>query len=165
MIGILALHAAPGTGAASSGTPRPAAVAQADAGMKADLQSPHGFMLVVVDLGEGLEHSEAYGDWQWYLQSFIERRRGELPVHRITPQQSRALLPNWPSGLRSATLFANPHGSGLLHRGLVLEPMVYQIGKQFAEYGVVAPESASFGLEPFSWKADERCGPAPKVRR
>jgi uncharacterized protein (DUF1501 family) len=130
----------------------PAAAAAPACGPEADLRAARPFVLVVAAGGEGLKRSEAYGDWQWYLQSFIERRRGGLAVHQVTAARARKLLKNWPAGLQNATLFANPRGKGLLHRGLVLEPEVYQIGKAFAEDGPPAPEAASFGLEPFELK-------------
>jgi hypothetical protein len=132
------------------------ASASAPCGAEADMQAAHAFVLVVIDKGDRIKRSEAYGDWKSYLQSFIERRRGELPVHQVTPEQARLLLANWPRGLRSATLFANPQGKGLLHRGLVLEPKVYQIGKAFAERDAMTPEAASFGLEPFNLQPRSR---------
>jgi len=130
----------------------PAAAATTACGPEADLRAARPFVLVVAAGGDGLKRSEAYGDWQSYLQSFIEQRRGDLAVHQVTAARARKLLRNWPSGLQNATLFANPQGKGLLHRGLVLEPEVYRIGKAFAEGGPPAPEAASFGLHPFVLK-------------
>lgn len=129
-----------------------AAAVKPACGPEADLRAARPFVLVVAASGDGLKRSEAYGDWQWYLQSFIERRRGGLAVHQVTAARARKLLKNWPDGLQHATLFANRRGKGLLHRGLVLEPEVYRIGKAFAEDGAPAPEAASFGLEPFELK-------------
>lgn len=118
-----------------------------------DMRADRAFVLVVVDNADRkLKSSEAYGDWQSYLQSFIKRGRGELPVHEVTPEQVRKVLTKWPRGLRNGTLFATPKGHGLLHRGLVLEPQIYLIGKAWAEGGSAAPEAASYGLEPFTWK-------------
>ncbi len=140
------------------------AAAAPGAGLAADVSAPvaadpplqlptaQPFVLVVADNSARLKRSEAYGDWQAYLTSFIERRRGDLPVHQVGPEKARMLLPNWPRGLRNGTLFVNAQGKGLLHRGLVLEPKVYEIGKAFAERGPTAPEAARYGLAPFRWK-------------
>lgn len=117
------------------------------------LRSGRPFVLVVSDgRDRRLQRSEAYGDWQAYLQSFVERRRGDLTVHHASPEQAQRLLAKWPPDLRNATLFAHPNGTGLLHRGLVLEPEVYTIGKTFAEEGVSSGRAADHGLESFNWK-------------
>lgn len=119
----------------------------------ADMRAGRAFVLVVVDAGDRrLAASEAYGDAHAYLRSFVERSRGEPPVHQLTPAAVRTLLPKWPRSLRNATLFAQPQGRGLLHRGLVLEPAVYAIGKDFIERDTLAAEAGSHGLEPFEWK-------------
>ena len=107
-------------------------------------------VLVVVDTADRkLQASEAYGDWQTYLKTFVERNRGALPVHQVTPDRARALLPQWPRGARNGTLFLNARGQGLLHRGLVLEPQTYVIGKDYAQGGNMLPETPSYGLEAF----------------
>jgi hypothetical protein len=135
---------------------QPQTIASAVTTPEADLLARRAFVLVVIDGADRrLKGSEAYGDWQAYLQSFVARRRGELPVHQVSPEQARKLLPSWPSGLRNATLFVSvpsPQPRGLLHRGLVLEPQVYLIGKSFAEGGEESKQAASFGLEPFDLK-------------
>lgn len=131
-------------------------VASAVTTPEADLLARRAFVLVVIDGSDRrLTGSEAYGDWQAYLQSFVARRRGELPVHQVSPEQARKLLPSWPSSLHNATLFVSvpsPQPKGLLHRGLVLEPQVYLIGKAFAEGGAESKQATSFGLEPFDLK-------------
>ena len=110
-------------------------------------------VLVVIDTADRkLQASEAYGDWQTYLQTFVESNRGALPVHQVTPDRVRALLPQWPRNARNGTLFLNAQGQGLLHRGLVLEPQTYVIGKGFAQGGSMVPESANYGLEAFKRK-------------
>ncbi|MDM0114744.1 hypothetical protein QTI66_21505 [Variovorax sp. J22R133] len=146
-------HASAGAGAmpASSLVSSPVSSVAAGASPEADLRAHRAFVLVVIDEADGkLKSSEAYGDWQSYLQSFA-KRRGDLPVHQVSPERARKLLPAWPRDLRNATLFANPQRRGLLHRGLVLEPQVYLLGKAFAEGGPVPADATRFGLEVFGW--------------
>ena len=153
MVCCVALGFSAGLASASAGAlTSPGVAASATDGPTVDMQAARAFVLVVVGADDHLKRSEAYGDWQSHLQSFIARRRGGLPVHQVTPARARMLLPTWPREVRNATLFAHPQGRGLLHRGLVLEPQVYLIGKAFAEGGLLAPEAASFGLELFNWK-------------
>ncbi len=128
-----------------------ASAATAPAGMQADpaadLRAGRPFVVVVVDQGDQrLVGSEAYADWQSYHRRFVASARGTLPVYTLAPARARLLLPALGRQIRRATVFVDAQGRGLVHDGLVLEPVVYAIGRDFAQTGVIAPRARDAGL-------------------
>ncbi len=114
----------------------------------ADLQAGRPFVAVVVDQRDRrLVASEAYADWQAYHRRFVASVRGSLPVYTLAPARARQQLPALGKQVRNATVFVDALGRGLVHEGLVLEPLVYEIGRAFAHTGEIAPQARDAGLQ------------------
>lgn len=123
------------------------------ADLAAEVRAGRAFVAVLIDSDDRrLRASEAYADWQAYLQPFVREGRGALPVFTLKPRQARQQLKALSRRQGNGTLFVNAQGQALLHDGLVLEPQVYLIGRAFAEGGAATPEAASYGLKPLALK-------------
>lgn len=139
---------APAGGAAAQAPPAAAT------GIAADLHRGRAFVAVLVDqTNQRLLASEAYGDWHSYYQQFSRRALGQqLTVHTVSPDEGRAQLPALPRDTVNATVFVDAAGRALLHRGLVLEPQVYELGRAFLAGTPPNHEMRSYGLLPLTLK-------------
>jgi hypothetical protein len=119
-----------------------------------DLQRGHAFVAVLIDQSSPrLLASEAYGDWHSYYQQFSRRAQAQqLAVHTVEPAAGRAQLPALPRDTVNATLFVDASGRALLHRGLVLEPQVYVLGRAFIAGQALNDEMRAYGLLPLTLK-------------
>jgi hypothetical protein len=113
----------------------------------ADLRAGRPFVAVLVDQKDpGLLASEAYADWHAYYERFVASGHGAVPVYTLTPASGHAQLPKLGTATGNATVFVDAQGRGLFHDGLVLEPEVYVIGRNFAERGEISPQAEAYGL-------------------
>ena len=90
--------------------------------------------------------SEAYADWQSYLEAFSTRVGSEVPIYTLSADHFRKIVKT--PRLRSsfATLFSNG-AQVLFHDGMVLEPHVYSVGLQFIRDRSIAAAAADHGLK------------------
>lgn len=132
-----------------AGSPRPA---HAGGGRElpavtAELRAGRPFVLVVAPSAPGrIANSEAYAGWQSYLGDFVQSRPADIAVLRLALADYRRLVaaPAWRDAF--GTLFIRGGRRALLHRGLVLEPRIYELGVAFLRTGSSSREAGTFGM-------------------
>ena len=136
-----------------------AALAQAQAAktFESALALGQTFVAVVVDdHNPALTGSEAYADWKAYFLDFEAKCAGRLAIHKMSPARAKRVQALDLAGERNATLFVRGDGHALIHRGLVLEPQIYDDGLEFLRSGRPSPEAAAYGLIEMDLKLNRR---------
>jgi hypothetical protein len=109
------------------------------------LKSGRPVVLVVQPSGPA-GTSEAYGDWAEYLNAFAARDKS-VKIVKLSGRRYSELITSPQLDKPYNTLFLRDAGHALLYRGMILEPDIYNKGKEYMA-GKPSPDPAlRTGLE------------------
>lgn len=103
-------------------------------------------VVVVVQLPVRTGSGEAYADWAEYLNDFAIREKS-VRIVKLTPRRYSELVGAPKLSGSYNTLFLRDAENALLYRGMILEPEVYAIGKDYMTSKSWAQSTRSAGLE------------------